>query len=124
MQRKVNSVSKGKIDVMRPLFILILWQSLITPTPENNILLIFFADKCLFHNININVDSARTISPITSVQQCQYECQSDKKCLFFTYHMTADVCYLKQGFGTTVYGLEPYYISGPKYCGFTTGIYL
>ena len=89
---------------------------------DPNILLIFFADKCLFHNININVDSARTISPITSVQQCQYECQSDKKCLFFTYHMTADVCYLKQGFGTTVYGLEPYYISGPKYCGFMTGI--
>jgi hypothetical protein len=47
--------------------------------------------------------------------------QMDNQCLFFTYHVTANQCYLKAGLGTSVASLEPYYISGPKYCGFSSG---
>ena len=47
----------------------------------------------------------------------------DSQCLFFTYHVTAKICYLKPGLGTST-SLEPYYISGPKYCGFSTGIFV
>jgi len=46
--------------------------------------------------------------------------QMESQCLFFTYHVTLNQCYLKAGLGTST-SLEPYYISGPKYCGFSSG---
>ncbi len=45
----------------------------------------------------------------------------DTQCLFFTYNVTAKQCRLKAGLGTSVLTLQPYYISGPKYCGFSSG---
>ena len=46
----------------------------------------------------------------------------ERQCLFFTFNVATNECLLKSGLGTSVAGLQAYYISGPKYCGFSTGI--
>ena len=38
------------------------------------------------------------------------------------FNVATNECLLKSGLGTSVAGLQAYYISGPKYCGFSTGI--
>ena len=84
--------------------------------------MIFFSDRCLFYHIDIVGDVLQTLTAITSTSQCQFECQMEKQCLFFTFNVATNECMLKPGLGSRVAGLQAYYTSGPKHCGFSTGI--
>ena len=83
-----------------------------------------FSDTCLFYYIDINVNALQALTSISTSSQCQLACQMEKQCLFFTFNVVTNVCYLKPGFGTSVGSLQPYFTSGPKYCGFSAGYYV
>ena len=66
-------------------------------------------------------NDGRIILNTASPTHCQWECQQDATCLFFSYYRTNGKCILKTVNNPTP---TPSITSGPKFCTETTSKYI
>lgn len=85
---------------------------------------LFLVSNCLYNKLAIAGSDFRQVSSVISASYCQYLCQQEPKCLFFTYEQNTGLCWLKSAMTNIASG--ELRISGPKFCskrGISTLLY-
>ena len=69
---------------------------------------------CLEYKVDYGGVDVKIISWTPSASHCQFECQKDDICQFFTYNTMTGKCIFKSAMNKATIS---YAISGPKFCG-------
>ena len=81
----------------------------------------FSESYCLDYRTVYNGYAPTSVAWVPSATHCQFECQKNDRCQFFTFNTTSGQCALKLSKGS-VQSLN-YAISGPKFCATKKGLY-
>ena len=82
--------------------------------------IILLESICLQTDMSYLGNDGRIILNTASPTHCQWECQKDANCLYFSYDRTDGRCILKTANNST---LTPSITSGPKFCTETKSKY-